>query len=464
MPHVLKIAVVVLLFASASAGESPQFSARSDTVELAGLERAFRGVARGVAQSVVAISAGDDPAPADAPATSRDLTPAALDALLARGGRTVGTGFSIDRERGLILTNEHVVADAGQLYVTTDDGRVYPAMVVATDPRGDLAVLKIPASADVPAVEFADPSDAAQAARRGQWTIAIGNPVGLSGGGRMCLSVGVVSALGRDLPKLSVRENRLYTNLIQTTAEVNPGNSGGPLFDLAGRVIGVVTAVVLPHGETNGLGFALPADADLIARVGRLKAGERVVYGFLGVAGRDVAGGMLVTQVGRGTPAEGVLEAGDLVVRVDGRRVGGEREFVRLVGRAPVGPRVPVVVIRDGRETAVAVRLTPREESADAGGVWRGRQRLRFRGVTFANDAGGAAGVRVLTIHPDSPLAGRLRAPGRVAGVEDLERLQDALDAAGDLPAALAVADDAAAEVPATVTVADYGLLRAAAE
>ena len=463
MPHALKIAVIALLLAPAAAGEPPELTARSDTVELAGLERAFRGVARGVARSVVAISAGDDPAPADAPATSRDLTPAALDALLARGGRTVGTGFSIDRERGLILTNEHVVGDAGQLYVTTDDGRVYPAMVVATDPRGDLAVLKIPASADLPAVEFADPNDAAQGVRRGQWAIAIGNPVGLSGEGRMCLSVGVVSALGRDLPTLSLRENRLYTNLIQTTAEVNPGNSGGPLFDLAGRVIGVVTAVVLPHGETNGLGFALPADGDLIARVERLKAGQRVVYGFLGVAGTDVAGGMLVTEVGRGTPAEGVLAVGDLIVRVDGRRVGGERDFVRLIGRAPVGPRVAVAVIRDGRETAVAVRLAPREESADAG-VWRGRQRLRFRGVTFANDLDGAAGVRVLTVHPDSPLAGRLRAAGRLAGVADLGVLQDSLDAAADAGGVLAVADDVMDEAPAPVAVADFGLLRAAAE
>src|SRR5439155_11789612 len=180
---------------------------------------------------------------------SEEMNPEKLQSILDQTTRTVGTGFIFDSD-GYILTNEHVVGEAEQLWVTTDDHKVYPAIIVGSDPRADLAVLKIPAS-HLPVVKWGDGT----MLHRGQWTIAIGNPYGLATEGEMCMSVGVVSATSRSLPKLASKENRLYSDLIQTTAQINPGNSGGPLFDLGGNVIGINTAVILPQKQTNGIGF-----------------------------------------------------------------------------------------------------------------------------------------------------------------------------------------------------------------
>ncbi len=396
------------------------FAARSDTVDLAGLEQRFARIAQRASPAVVAITVGDTPAPADGPARSSELTPAALDGLLRNGSRIIGTGFCVDPS-GYILTNEHVVAGAQQLYVTTDDGRVLPAMVVATDPRGDLAMLKVPAT--LPSVSFAPAP-----ARRGQWTIALGNPVGLSGHGAMSFSVGVVSAIGRELPKLSAQENRVYSNLIQTTAEVNPGNSGGPLFDLDGRVIGVVTAVVLPQRVTNGLGFALPADADLLRRVNRLRAGLAVEYGFLGIAGRSVPGGVQVTRVGAATPAAGQLQLGDVIRGVNGQTVADEPHFVRLIGACPTDRPVAIAFDRVGRRGMVRVQLDAR---TDATGIGRERQVLRWRGVTFETTA--TAGIRVADVDAASPFAATASPGQRLRSV--------AGQAVRDLPALLALLD-----------------------
>ena len=388
----LNAAAVLLLLAAPAAASQPALQTRSDTVELSGLEIAFRDVADRVTGGVVAVTAGARAAPAVGPAAGEALTAAAVAQMLGTGPRTVGTGFCVDA-RGYVLTNEHVVRGARQLYVTRDDGRVFPAMIVATDPRGDLAVLKVPTR--LPALEFAPPIGV----RRGQWALTVGNPVGLSGGGGMCLSVGVVSAIGRDLPALSRREGRPYVNLIQTTAEVNPGNSGGPLFDLEGRVIGVVTAVVLPQGRAHGVGFAVPADADFRRRVEGLVRGEPATYGFLGVAGTDATGGGLrVTRVGDGTPADGAIEVGDVLLRVDGRAVEDEQSFVRLIGTVPADRPVPLVLRRGGEERAVVVRLRPVIEPSAVSKI---DQRLRWRGVTFAPDG---AGVRVAAVAADCPL------------------------------------------------------------
>ena len=411
----------------AAADSKPiQFTARSDTIDLAGLEQSFRDVARRVAPSVVAITASSEPAAATVPARSSELTGTLLERLLQGTSRIVGTGFCIDGD-GYILTNEHVVRDARQLYVTTDDGRTYPALVIGTDPRYDLAVLKIPGK--LPTVTFA-----ASAAARGQWTIALGNPVGLAGGGSMCMSVGVVGAVGRELPKLSEKENRLYTNLIQTTAEVNPGNSGGPLFDLNGNVLGMVTAVVLPHKTTNGIGFAIPADAALKAKVEQLKRGEPIVYGYLGIGVRDHAGGgVWVTKVGDATPAMGALQEGDILIRLNGQPVTTESAYVRVVGAAPTDRPVALVISRNGREMTLNVRLTAHPEVVR--GVDFTNQRFFWRGVELA-PAGSApgGGVLVRNVEPGSPLAAMGVKPNSiirsVAGkpVNDLVSLQRVID------------------------------------
>jgi S1-C subfamily serine protease len=228
------------------------------TLDLTGLQSQFGVVADRVAPSVVAISASCTPITGDEVLRTESLNPQKLDAFLSKTTRTVGTGFFIDAD-GFILTNEHVICEAEQLWVTTDDRKVYPAIVIGSDPRSDLAILKIPASG-VKVASLAKPG----VVKRGQWTIAIGNPYGMAAEGEMAMSVGVVSATERSLPKLSQKEGRLYSNLIQTTAEIYPGNSGGPLFNLAGEVIGINTAVILPQKQTNGIGFAIPITEDML--------------------------------------------------------------------------------------------------------------------------------------------------------------------------------------------------------
>ena len=246
--------------------------ARADEVaDAAALQRQFEAVADRVAPAVVAISASTEPDDAPASCRTAELSTAKLQAFLSRTTRVVGTGFLLTPD-GYLLTNDHVVDEAEQLWVTTDDRHVYPAVIVGTDPRSDLAVLKIPGHG-LPTARLGDGA----AARRGQWSLAMGNPYGLSAAGGMCVSVGVISAVHRGLPRLSDHENRLYNDLLQTTAQINPGNSGGPLFDLAGDVIGVNTAVVLPQnlaaGQTNGIGFALPVDARFRSVVAHLERG-----------------------------------------------------------------------------------------------------------------------------------------------------------------------------------------------
>ncbi len=388
------LALISALCAASAPALAQQQVTRSDTTRLAGLERTFQTIASRVTPSVVAITVGSVEAPPHLDTRSSQLTPAKLDQLLANGSRTVGTGFCVD-ERGYIVTNQHVIAGARQIYVTTDAGQILPAMIVGTDPRGDVAVLKVPRR--MKPVEFATSGEP----RRGQWSVAVGNPIGLGGRGEMSFSVGVISATGRSLPKLSEQEGRLYSGLIQTTAELNPGNSGGPLFDITGRVIGIVTAVVLPQADTHGLGFALPADAAMRRRVRAMINGDKVVYGYLGVAGRRVASrdGLFVTKVGPGTPAAGRLREGDVILALGNSPVRDEATFIRSVGAAPTNQPVRLSVRRGNRDVSVVVRLDARPRSEGTG---REEQRLVFRGITFANTFDC---VRVLAVDPHSPLA-----------------------------------------------------------
>lgn len=411
----------------AQTAKALQYTARSDTLDLMGLEQSFRHVANSVTPSVVAITATSDPASPLASFRSTELTARTLDNMLKGGPRVVGTGFCIDAE-GYILTNEHVVGEARQLFVTTDSGRTYAAFVVGSDPRSDLAVLKIPAK--LPPVSLADPSSL----QRGQWTVAIGNPVGLAGSGGMSMSVGIVSAVGRDLPKLSEKEGRLYTNLIQTTAEVNPGNSGGPLFDLQGRVAGIVTAVVLPHKTTNGIGFAMPLDSLTRHKVDQLKRGQPVLHGYLGVAVRDrVGGGVTITRVGVDTPAADILRTGDVITRIEGRPLADETDFIRTVGASPVDRPVALVVERGGREVPISIQLDARQNTV--AGVNQSSQRIFWRGLTLGLPQGAAVeGVQVLEVDPRSPMAQQGIRVGsiirHVAGhpVRDLLTLQTVID------------------------------------
>ncbi len=409
----------------------------ADADDLGDLEARFRAVVDRVAPAVVAISASATADDAPGSCRAAELSADKLQAFLNRTTRVVGTGFVIDAG-GYILTNDHVVDEAEQLWVTMDDRRVYPAIVVGSDPRSDLAVLRVPARG-LPCVTLGDGGGV----RRGQWSVAVGNPYGLSAEGGMCVSVGVVSAVNRSLPKLSEKEDRFYADLIQTTAQINPGNSGGPLFDLRGRVIGVNTAVVLPQKNANGVGFAVPVDARLRDVVGHLERGDEVVYAYLGVvvttpteadlaaAGLDRPTGARVESVQFDSPAAGELRPGDVVVAFDGRAVEAADAFVRAVGTTAVARPVAVVVRRDGREVTASV--TMRKRPMPVAAVTRDSQRLRWAGLLLGSSAG-TPGVAVLAVGEDSPFARRVTrgtVVRSIAGrpVRSVAELQDAVNA-----------------------------------
>jgi serine protease Do len=393
----------------------PQLLDDSDTQDLIGLQEKFSAVSRRVAPSVVAIAAAETASDSDSTNRADDMNGQKLEDVLAKTTRTVGTGFIFDSD-GFILTNEHVIEDSEQYWVTTDDHRIFPAIVVGADPRADLAVLKIPAS-NLPAVKFCSVP-----CLRGQWALTLGNPYGLATEGEMSLSVGVVSATDRSLPRLAIRENRLYTHLIQTTAEINPGNSGGPLFNLSGEVIGINAAVILPQKQTNGIGFALPVTPQLLEEVNELRQGREVVYGYLGVIvntptiserrdlGLPTDAGVRIDAIEPGAPAavSSGLRMADVVVKFDGTTVTDSDQFVRLVGSASVGQSANLHVLRDGK--FLDVKVTPMKRP-QANEISSSNQRLHWRGIVLgpvpANwpaQNKSSSGLMVLGISNDSPL------------------------------------------------------------
>lgn len=420
---------------------SPVVAVSAPVDDLIDLESRFKSVADRVSPAVVAISASTQADDAPSACRSEEMSSDKLQAFLSKTTRMVGTGFIIESD-GYILTNDHVIDDAEQLWITTDDRKVYPAIVVGSDPRGDLAVLKIPGR-NLPVVHLGDGS----VVRRGQWSIAIGNPYGLSGDGGMCLSVGVVSAVNRSLPRLSDSENRLYTDLIQTTAQINPGNSGGPLFDVHGDVIGINTAVIMPQKSINGIGFAMPINPHLLDEVERLKQGSEIVYAYLGVIvsnpsdhDRELAGvrnpiGVHVDSIQPDSPAaNGIIAADDIITAVDHRTVSDSDEFVRTIGNAPISRPVTVDLMRGGRSISILVKLSKRQ--ADVPAVTRQTQRLRWAGMLIGPviTDGKFTGLTVLDIDPASPFQKRGIHEGTVircvAGqtVHDLTQLQSIIN------------------------------------
>ena len=391
----------------------------ADNFDIVDLQQQFELVARRVAPAVVAISGADTAMEGDGALRAEEINADKLASFLDTVDRTVGTGFIIDPD-GYIVTNDHVVGKAEQLWVTTDDRKVYPAIVVGSDPRADIAIIKIPAS-NLPTVKFSE----AGPVRRGQWTIALGNPYGMSVGGDMCMSVGIVSATGRSLPKLSGKEDRLYSDLIQTTAQINPGNSGGPLFDLRGEVIGMNTAVILPQKQTNGIGFAIPMGERFEQIIRDLREGREVVYGYLGVksstptarerkaAGIDGDLGAYIDSVDKDSPAGAAdLRKGDIVLKFNGESVRDGDHFIRTVGAAPVGRAVGVTYVRKDTVRTAEVVLRRRELAAAA--VTRDSRRLRWRGMLlgpipaqweFPGAKRPEAGLMVIGIDPTSPHA-----------------------------------------------------------
>ena len=305
----------------------------------------------------------------------------------------LGSGVIID-ERGYILTNEHVIADADKITVTLADGREFKdAVVKGKDPRSDLAVIKIDAK-KLSAAALGDSTGV----RAGQWAVALGNPFGLMGvgpsaarlGAEPTLTVGVISALNRQLPRTS-RDDRDYSDLIQTDAAINPGNSGGPLLNLQGEVIGINVAILTSSRGFEGIGFAIPVNKAKNI-LDALIAGKKVVYGYLGVQIQDITDdvaqyyglsdrdGVLVYQVVPGGPASKAgMKDGDIVKAFDGQPIHHSRELVDRVSNTKTGRRAAVDILREGKRQTLQIDVSERPAEIElAGGVsgeaWRGLQ------------------------------------------------------------------------------------------
>jgi serine protease Do len=266
----------------------------------------------------------------------------------------VGSGFIIDRD-GTILTNFHVVDNAQRISVTLSDGKSYDARVIGRDQKTDIAVIKIDAGRELPAVAFGD-SDGLEV---GEWVMAIGNPFGLD----HTVTSGIVSAKGRRIGAGP------YDNFIQTDASINPGNSGGPLLNLRGEVVGINTAIFSQTGGNIGIGFAIPANLikDLLPQ---LKDKGRVVRGFIGTTVQRVtpeiadslklkeAQGALVAEVMKGSPAERAgLRTGDVIVEFDRKQVRESSDLPTQVARVAPGTTVQLKILREGREVSIPLTV-----------------------------------------------------------------------------------------------------------
>lgn len=384
--------------------------ARLDPVGLERIEQAFQQVIERVTPSVVGIRV-----------QRRYL--ATLSETDGAGGGTFeqlvtinGSGAIIDAD-GLILTNEHVVQSAGEIEVYFHDQRMLPATVLAADPRGDLAVLKI-ARRDLPPVKFADWNSVA----RGQWAITLGNPYGIGSDGRLSVSIGVISNLDRALPGLGEVDDRFYADMIQTTAAIHPGCSGGPLFNIHGELVGVVTAMHTRAPADEGIGFAIPMTAARRQAIRELAAGRSVEYGYLGLTvrgiepeerragGIDPPAGAIIQRIDPTGPGyQAGLREGDLIVNFGGRMVQGPASLAELVGQAAPGTPVSVEIRREGRAMIVRPIVQRREISHVSwmrGGaiLWRGMRLTDLTPIvrrTLDVDAS-ALGVVVIDVVPGS--------------------------------------------------------------
>ncbi len=279
-----------------------------------------------------------------------------------RRSSALGSGFVIS-EDGFVVTNNHVIEGADEILIEFFSGEELPATLVGTDPNTDIALLKVEADEALPFVQFGD----SDIARVGDWVIAMGNPLGQG----FSVSAGIVSARNRAL-------SGSYDDYIQTDAAINRGNSGGPLFNMDGEVIGVNTAILSPNGGSIGIGFSMASN--VVTRVvDQLKEFGETRRGWLGVSIQDVTEdmvdaieglddvrGAMVSNVPDGPAMDAGIETGDVILTFDGIDVDDTRGLVRIVGNSPVGKTVRVVVLRDGKTQTLAVTLGRREEAVNA--------------------------------------------------------------------------------------------------
>jgi serine protease Do len=283
----------------------------------------------------------------------------------------LGSGVIIDAD-GYILTNEHVVRDADKITVTLPDGRELMGEIKGKDARSDLAIIKINAS-NLPAAKLGNSDNV----KIGEWVVAIGNPFGFGlDNPEPTVTVGVVSALHRSLgPRLG--RDRDYNDLIQTDAAINPGNSGGPLVNLKGEVVGINVAIWTTTGGYQGIGFAIPANSAKRI-ITKLIEGKKILYGWLGVQVKDLEDKMakyLGVADGKGVLVEKAIDNGpaqksgmkdlDVIRTFDNQQINSVKELLAIVGKAEVGKKVKVNVIRDKKELALEVQVGERPQNLE---------------------------------------------------------------------------------------------------
>jgi serine protease Do len=321
-----------------------------------------------------------------------------------------GSGFFISPD-GYIVTNHHVVDNANSVKVTTANGDIYTAKVVGTDPRTDLALLKVDSNKQFPYVKFSDHQP-----KVGDWVIAVGNPFGLGG----TVTAGIVSARGRDIGTSP------YDSFMQIDAPINKGNSGGPAFNMNGSVVGVNTAIYSPSGGSVGIGFDIPANTAKRV-IGQLEQKGYVTRGWLGVEvqpvtaeiadslGMKKAEGALVAEPQPSSPAEQAgIRAGDVIVAVDGHQIKNPRALADTVAKAAPGSKAQVTVLRDGKDQTLDVTLgtMPRQQQEAKAQPQQPNQQPTAEshlGLTLAPakdvQGSGGKGVVVLRVDPTGPAA-----------------------------------------------------------
>jgi serine protease Do len=320
-----------------------------------------------------------------------------------------GSGFFITAD-GYAVTNNHVVDKAESVEVTTDDGKNYTAKVIGTDPRTDIALIKVSGRSDFPFVHFGD-----HAPRIGDWVLAVGNPFGLGG----TVTAGIVSARGRDIGAGP------YDDFIQIDAAVNKGNSGGPTFDVDGNVIGVNTAIFSPSGGNVGIAFDIPADT-VKTVVAQLRDHGAVTRGWIGVQiqpvtadiadslGMKNARGALVAEPQSGSPADKAgIKAGDVIVSVNGETVDDARTLARRISALAPGASVKLGVVRGGKEETLTLTLgeLPRERQARANVEEKDNQGTDVPklGLSLAPAKNGGEGVVVTSVDPNGAAGDRFK-------------------------------------------------------